>query len=38
MYQNASLGLSQRGIETIPREFNQTVKAFLLEGAQCNHV
>jgi hypothetical protein len=38
MHENVSLGLSQRVIEAIPREFNQTIEAIPLERAQCNHV
>jgi hypothetical protein len=38
MHQNVSLDLSQCSIEAIPREFNQTIEAILLERAQCNHV
>jgi hypothetical protein len=38
MHEYASLWLSQCGIEAIPRKFNETIKAFLLEGAQPNHV
>jgi hypothetical protein len=38
MHENLSFRLSQRGIEAIPRQFNQAIEAFLLEWAQHNHV
>jgi hypothetical protein len=36
MHQNASLGLSQYGVEAIPCQLNESIKPFLLEGAQRN--
>jgi hypothetical protein len=38
MHENASLGLSQRSIKALLREFNQAIEAFLLERARGNHV
>jgi hypothetical protein len=38
MHENASLSLIQHGIESIPREFNQPVEAFLFKRAQFDYV
>jgi hypothetical protein len=38
MHENTSLDLIQREIESIPREFNQTIEPFLFKRAHFDYV